>query len=418
MLNTGKLAGKTLFITGASRGIGKAIAVKAAKDGANIVIAAKTAEPHPKLPGTIYTAAKEVEDAGGKCLPCVVDIRNEEQVEKAVDSAVKKFGGIDILINNASAIHLTGTVETPMKRYDLMHNINTRGTFLVSKYCVPYLKKSTNPHILNLSPPLIMNPRWFKDHVAYTMAKYGMSMCVLGMAEEFKNDGIAVNALWPKTAISTAAMEMLGGEEALKACRKPSIMSDAAYAVLIKDSKTFTGNFCIDEHILKESGVQDFDQYAIEPGQNLMPDLFLSDSDLESFGPIQNIPSIGTQQPSAKEETNEESEIKSVFNKIKNLTNEEMVKQTNGVFQFIVKDKNEISWYIDLKNGNGGVGQGDPPEGKADVTFTTDSKNFLKMFSGALKPTAAFMAGSLRIKGNMALAMKLDKLLSQLKAKL
>lgn len=384
MLNTGKLAGKTLFITGASRGIGKAIAVKAAKDGANIVIAAKTAEPHPKLPGTIYTAAKEVEDAGGKCLPCVVDIRNEEQVEKAVDSAVKKFGGIDILINNASAIHLTGTVETPMKRYDLMHNINTRGTFLVSKYCVPYLKKSTNPHILNLSPPLIMNPRWFKDHVAYTMAKYGMSMCVLGMAEEFKNDGIAVNALWPKTAISTAAMEMLGGEEALKACRKPSIMSDAAYAVLIKDSKTFTGNFCIDEHILKESGVQDFDQYAIEPGQNLMPDLFLSDSDLESFGPIQNIPSIGTQQPSAKEETNEESEIKSVFNKIKNLTNEEMVKQTNGVFQFIVKDKNEISWYIDLKNGNGGVGQGDPPEGKADVIhkpFSYRPKTWRKCFS-------------------------------------
>ncbi|XP_014279089.1 hydroxysteroid dehydrogenase-like protein 2 isoform X2 [Halyomorpha halys] len=200
MMNSGKLAGKTLFITGASRGIGKAIAVKAAKDGANVVIAAKTADPHPKLPGTIYTAAKEVEEAGGKALPCVVDVRDEGQVKSAVDNAVKKFGGIDILINNASAVSLSGTLNTDMKRYDLMNNINTRGTFLVSKTCLPHLKKSSNGHILNLSPPLNMHPFWFKNHVAYTIAKYGMSMCALGMAEEFKSDGVAVNALWPKTS--------------------------------------------------------------------------------------------------------------------------------------------------------------------------------------------------------------------------
>ncbi|XP_035213186.1 hydroxysteroid dehydrogenase-like protein 2, partial [Stegodyphus dumicola] len=196
-----KLAGKTIFVTGASRGIGKAIALKAARDGANVVIAAKTADPHPKLPGTIYTAAKEVEEVGGRCLPCIVDVRNEEDVQQAVNAAVNKFGGIDILVNNASAIHLTGTVDTPMKRYDLMHNINTRGTFLVSKLCIPYLRASSNAHILNISPPLLMESRWFKNHVAYTMAKYGMSMCVLGMAEELKSDNIAVNALWPKTGI-------------------------------------------------------------------------------------------------------------------------------------------------------------------------------------------------------------------------
>ncbi|XP_065894253.1 hydroxysteroid dehydrogenase-like protein 2 [Dysidea avara] len=198
-MNTGALAGCTLFITGASRGIGKAIAIKAARDGANVVIAAKTADPHPKLPGTIYTAAKEVEDAGGKCLPCVVDIRFEDQVSRAVEQAVEKFGGIDVLVNNASAISITGTVSTEMKRYDLMMGINARGTFLTSKLCIPYLKKGRNPHILNISPPLNMKPRWFRDHCAYTMAKYGMSMCVLGMSEELKPDGIAVNALWPRT---------------------------------------------------------------------------------------------------------------------------------------------------------------------------------------------------------------------------
>ncbi|XP_046845992.1 hydroxysteroid dehydrogenase-like protein 2 isoform X1 [Xenia sp. Carnegie-2017] len=256
MLNTGKLAGKTIFISGASRGIGKAIALKAAKDGANIVIAAKTAEPHPKLPGTIYTAAEEVEKAGGQCLPCIVDIRDESAVKTAVEKAVQKFGGIDILVNNASAISLTGTLATPMKRYDLMNGVNTRGTFLCSQACIPYLKVAKNPHILNISPPLNMKPLWFK---AYTIAKYGMSMCVLGMAmcvlgmaEEFKDDGVAVNALWPKTAIKTAAMEMLAGGDALQQCRKTDIMSDAAYVVLTTDSKSRTGEFLIDEDVLRE----------------------------------------------------------------------------------------------------------------------------------------------------------------------
>ncbi|XP_070505874.1 hydroxysteroid dehydrogenase-like protein 2, partial [Chironomus tepperi] len=229
VLNTGKLKGKTLFITGASRGIGKAIALKAAADGANIVIAAKTAEPHPKLPGTIYTAAKEIEAAGGKALPCIVDVRDEQQVRQAVQKAVDVFGGIDIVVNNASAISLTPTDKTEMKRFDLMHQINVRGTFLVSKECLPYLKKSENPHILNLSPPLYMRPQWFSSHVAYTMSKYGMSMCVLGMAEEFKSFNIAVNALWPKMIISTAATDMLQGKESSDFSRSTDIMADSAY---------------------------------------------------------------------------------------------------------------------------------------------------------------------------------------------
>ncbi|XP_014290641.1 hydroxysteroid dehydrogenase-like protein 2 isoform X2 [Halyomorpha halys] len=286
MMNTGKLAGKTLFITGGSRGIGKAIALKAAKDGANVVIAAKTADPHPKLPGTIFSAAKEIEAAGGKALPCVVDVRNEEQIKIAVDNAVKTFGGIDILVNNASAISLTGTLETDMKRYDLMHNINTRGTFLTSKICIPHLLKSKNPHILNLSPPLNMNPMWFSGHVAYTMAKYGMSMCVLGMAEEFKSEGIAVNALWPKTTIQTAAIEMLMGDAAQEGSRKPEIMADAAYSILCRDSRSMTGQFVIDEEVLLEEGLtnKQIDEYATIPGnKELAPDFFI---DFDSEGKL------------------------------------------------------------------------------------------------------------------------------------
>jgi NAD(P)-dependent dehydrogenase (short-subunit alcohol dehydrogenase family) len=254
---SGKLAGKTLFITGASRGIGKAIALKAAKDGANIVIAAKTGEPHPKLPGTIYTAAKEIEDAGGKALPCIVDVRDENQIRAAVQQAIDKFGGIDILVNNASAISLTETGDTDMKRFDLMMSINTRGTFLTSKICLPYLKKSSHGHILNISPPLDMTPHWFAMHVAYTMAKYGMSMCVLGMAEEFKKFNIGVNALWPATTIHTAAIEMLSGPESARYARKPDIMADAAYEILSRDPKTSSGNFFIDEDVLKSVGIND-----------------------------------------------------------------------------------------------------------------------------------------------------------------
>jgi len=271
------LAGKTLFITGASRGIGKAIALRAAKDGANVAIAAKTAEPHPKLPGTIYSSAEEIEAAGGKALPMVCDIRFEDQVKKCVNEAAEKFGGIDILVNNASAISLTPTLATTMKRYDLMHHVNTRGTFLCSQVAIPYLKKADNPHILNLSPPLNMEARWFKNHVAYTMAKFGMSMCVLGMAEEFKSDGIAVNALWPRTAIATAAVKnLLGGEAAVSRSRKPEIMGDAAHAILTKSSREFTGNFCIDDEVLEAAGVTDLGVYSVEPGAtDLIPDFFI-----------------------------------------------------------------------------------------------------------------------------------------------
>ena len=270
------LKGKTLFVSGASRGIGLAIAKRAAEDGANIILAAKTAEEHPKLPGTIYTAANEVIESGGQALPVVCDIRNEEQVRQAVNSGVEEFGGIDICINNASAIQLTNTLQTDMKRYDLMHQINSRGTFLVSKACLPHLLKSDNPHILNLSPPLDMNPKWFGPHVAYTMAKYGMSLCVLGMADEFKEQGVAVNALWPRTAIATAAIKnALGGDAIMSISRFPEIMGDAAYTILTKPSKEFTGNFCIDDTVLADNGVTDFSVYAEVPFDQLAPDFFV-----------------------------------------------------------------------------------------------------------------------------------------------
>ncbi len=269
------LSGKTLFITGASRGIGKAIALRAAADGARIVIVAKTSEPHPKLPGTIHSAAEEIEAAGGKALAIQCDIREEDQVRQAVQKAVEAFGGIDILVNNASAINLTGTLETPMKRFDLMWGVNARGTFLCSQTCLPHLEKAENPHILTLSPPLNLNPRWFKNHVAYTISKYGMSMCVLGMAEEFKDQGIAVNALWPRTVIATAALAMLGGAIKPERCRQPEIVADAAHAILIRDSRSATGNFYIDEDVLRAEGVTDFEKYAVEPDQPLLPDLFV-----------------------------------------------------------------------------------------------------------------------------------------------
>jgi len=271
------LANKTLLITGASRGIGKAIALRAAQDGANIVIAAKTAEPHPKLPGTVYTAAEEIEAAGGKALPCIVDVRDESAVQSAVDKAVETFGGLDILVNNASAIMLTGTLHTPMKRFDLMHQVNTRGTFLCSQKALPHLLKADNPQILNISPPLNMEPRWFGPHVAYTMAKYGMSLCVLGMAEEFKGK-VAVNALWPRTAIDTAAVRnLLGGDETAKRSRKPTIMADAAHRILTQDAggEGHSGNYYIDDEILRFYGVTDLDVYAVEPGHELQPDFFL-----------------------------------------------------------------------------------------------------------------------------------------------
>lgn len=270
------LKGKTLFITGASRGIGKAIGLKAAKEGANIVIAAKTTSPHPKLPGTIFSAADEIEKAGGHALPLAVDIRNEQEVNQAVEKAVQTFGQIDILINNASAISLTDSLGTDIKKMDLMFSVNVRGTFVCSKACVPYLKQAKNPHILNMSPPLNLEPKWFSNHLAYTMSKYGMSECVLGMSEEFKDGGIAVNALWPKTLIATAAIyNVLGGEEMAKHARTPEIVADAAYVILTKNSRECTGNFFIDEEVLKSSGITDFKKYAVNANEDLFPDLFL-----------------------------------------------------------------------------------------------------------------------------------------------
>lgn len=273
------LRGKTIFITGGSRGIGLAIALRAARDGANITLAAKTAEPHPKLPGTVYTAAKEIEAAGGRALATVTDIRHEEQVQAAINETVSKFGGIDILINNASAIHLTGTLATPMKRFDLMQAVNTRGTFMTSKLALPHLLQADNPHILNLSPPLNMEPRWFSQHVAYTMAKYGMSMCVLGMAEELRAKGVAVNALWPRTVIATAAVaNLLGGDSSLKLSRQPTIVADAAHAILCRTATECTGNFFIDEDVLKSEGIDDLSGYrtsAEADEASLIPDFFL-----------------------------------------------------------------------------------------------------------------------------------------------
>ncbi len=273
------LAGKTLFITGASRGIGLAIGLRAARDGANIVIAAKTAEPHKKLPGTIFTAAEDVEKAGGKALPVVVDVRDPDSVKAAVEAAAAKFGGIDICVNNASAIQLTGTLATDIRRYDLMHQVNARGTFVVSRACIPHLKQASNPHVLMLSPPLDMSPRWFGNHVAYTMAKYGMSMCVLGMAEEFRDEGISFNALWPRTGIATAAIEFaLAGEDGMRHCRTPEIMADAAYAIFNAPSRECTGNFFIDDVLLYEVGERDFDKYRVDPSKDLMPDFFVPES--------------------------------------------------------------------------------------------------------------------------------------------
>jgi len=432
MLNTGRLAGKVLYISGASRGIGLEFAKKAARDGAKVAIAAKTAEPHPKLPGTIYTAAKEIEALGGTALPLIVDVRNEDDIQKSVEDTVRQLGGIDIVINNASAISLTGTQETPMKTYDLMHSINTRGTYLVSKCALPYLKESAskgrNPHILNNSPPLSMKPIWFKNHVAYTMAKYGMSMCVLGMAEEFREHGIAVNAIWPKTAIMTAAMVMMGGGDSISAqCRTPQIMADAAYVILTRHSREFTGNFCVDEHLLREVGVKDFSQY-LAPGateDSLMPDFFLEEF-LEAQGGEDMAEEIVkmAEKPAIRKAAAAAApaapvagggQIEAVFGEITKALSEDLVKKTNAVYTFKVTDDGS-EWFLDLKNGSGACGQGASPV-PADANFKMTSVNFGKMFAGKLKPTAAFMTGKLKIEGNMGKAMKLEKLMGKMQTR-
>jgi citronellol/citronellal dehydrogenase len=269
------LKGKTVFITGATRGIGREIALRCARDGANVVITGKTAEPNARLEGTIHSVAAEVEAAGGNALPLRLDVRDDVAVKRAADAVVAEFGGIDVLVNNASAIQLTGTLATPVKRFDLMFSVNVRGTFVTSRACIPHLEKARNPHILNIAPPLNMGARWFKDHVAYTMAKYGMSMCTLGMAAELKPVGIAVNSLWPRTTIATAAIEVNFPEAILMASRKPAVMADAAHAIFNRDSRQATGNFYIDEAVLREEGVTDFERYAVTPGAKLYTDLFL-----------------------------------------------------------------------------------------------------------------------------------------------
>jgi citronellol/citronellal dehydrogenase len=265
-----------MLITGASRGIGKAIAMRAARDGANIVVAAKTTEPHPRLPGTIHSAVTEIEAAGGHGLACCTDIRFEDQVEAAVEAAIEEFGAIDIVVNNASAISLTDTADTTMKQFDLMHSVNVRGTYLVTKACLASLEQGNNPHVLNIAPPLNLEPRWFGPHVAYTMSKYGMSMCVLGMSEEFRGRGVAVNALWPATVIATAAVRnLLGGESMTQRCRKPEIMGEAAYTILNRDCRACSGNFFTDEQVLNEEGVTDFSPYAVNPAEEVLPDFFV-----------------------------------------------------------------------------------------------------------------------------------------------
>ena len=392
------LAGRTAFISGASRGIGESIALKLAKDGANVVVAAKTAEPHPKLPGTVYTVADKIEKVGGKALPCIVDIRDETSVKEAVKKAADHFGGIDICINNASAISLTSTLDTPMKRFDLMMSINTRGTYCVSQACLPYLKNSSHAHILNNSPPLNMNPVWFKHHVAYTMAKYGMSMCVLGMSEEFRSDNIGVNAIWPATAIATAAIDLIGGDAMRNASRKPEIMADAAYAILSKDPSKCTGNFYIDEDVLKAEGITDLDQYHHSPGNELAPDFFIGDSypmpeSTESSGVV-------------------DIDIPSMMEKFKPLMTPELVSKTGLVFSI---DFGNSVWSFDLKD-SGSIAIDSNLE--ADVLFEMNEDTFVKIVKGEIQSTAAFMAGQMKIKGNIMEAMKLESLFKKMRSKL
>lgn len=270
------LAGQTLFITGASRGIGLTIALRAARDGANIAVAAKTTEPDPRLPGTIHTAVEQINAAGGRGLACVCDVRSDEQIHAAVQHTAETFGGIDVLVNNASALFLAGTLDTPAKRFDLIHAVNVRGTFLASQACLPYLAKAANPHILNLAPPLNFEARWFAPHLAYSLSKFGMSLCVLGMAEEFRSAGIAVNALWPRTAIATAAVRnLLGGDDSIRRCRKPEIVADAAYAILTRPSRECSGQFFIDEEVMQAAGIHDLSCYAVDPSAELLPDFFV-----------------------------------------------------------------------------------------------------------------------------------------------
>lgn len=393
--------------------LGKAIALKFAKDGANVVVAAKTVEPHPKLEGTIHSTAKEVEEAGGKSLAVQLDLRDEETVKSAIDKTVERFGGIDLLVNNASAIFIAQTEDTPMKRFDLMNTINVRGSFMASKYAIPHLRKSANPHIINLSPPPEFKPQWFSQHTAYTMSKYGMTLSAYGLASELKGS-IGVNTLWPKTAIWTAAMNMLAGEDSRKGSRKPSIVADAAYAIACRD-KSVSGNFFIDEEVLKEEGVENFEQYAEVPGSTLLPDFFLPDSVLKDFGSsaIEGFAgqiSVGGRTTEKKDE----SPVAAVFVAASGVMTDDIKDDINATLHFVISDK---SWTLISKRGEPFQVKSEKPE-KADVTLTTDDATFLKMAKGETKPTSAFMGGKLKVKGSMGLALKVEKLFGKLKAKL
>lgn len=408
------LSGKVIFITGASRGIGRSIALRAAQDGAKIVIVAKTTKPHPKLQGTIYTVAEEVEKAGGKALPIATDVRDEDEVRNAVSETAKHFGGIDIVVNNASAISLTNTANTSMKSYDLMNMINARGTFMCSKLCIPLMKSAANPHILNLSPPLNLHPRWFSNNLAYTISKYGMSMCVLGMAEELRSTGIAVNALWPRTAIYTAATRMLGGEGFAAQCRRPEIMSDAAYKILnmpARDPKS-SGNFFVDEDLLRSLGEDDFEKYMIKPGNPLALDFFLDDYPSESQIPT---PEQNAQSPTST--TTPLPSVDSIFTKLGEMLSADMVQQVNASFYLNLSGSEPGQWYIDLSAGTGCVGKAGTFEdeiAKYNTRFEMTSEDFAKMFLGQLIPSKAFMMGEMKIDGDLLAAVRLEKLMMDL----
>uniref|UniRef100_A0A914E653 Hydroxysteroid dehydrogenase-like protein 2 n=1 Tax=Acrobeloides nanus TaxID=290746 RepID=A0A914E653_9BILA len=381
MINMGKFAHKTVLITGASRGIGKEIALKLAQDGANVVIASKTAEPHSKLPGTIYTVAEEVEKLGGKSLPCIVDVRDEKAVEACVEAAVKKFGGIDILINNASAISLTKVVDTQMKTYDLMQQINTRGTFLMSQKCIPYLKNGKNPHILNICPPIVMEPQRFANKIAYNIAKFGSSMCVLGMSEELRPDGIAVNGLWPRTSIWTAAVANMAGDRGARVSRKASIMADAAYAILSRDPAKYTGHLTYDEDILKEEGLRDFSQYAIDPSV---------------IQPLRNFQILTEIVEKIDRTVIQPQSLASVLESIQKALTPENVRDESNVFEFTLKGSQPNKVYVDLKNRT--VSANGKASPKVDVSLEFDSSETLgKIFHGTLSTTYAYAQQKLKI---------------------
>lgn len=413
MINRGAFAGKTVFVTGSSRGIGKAIALKFARDGANVVVAAKTVDPHPKLEGTIHQTAQEVESAGGKSLAVQLDLRDEETVKIAIDKTIEKFGGIDLLVNNASAIHIAQAEDVPMKRFDLMNSINVRGTFMMTKYAIPHLKKAQNPHIINLSPPIELKSQWFNQNTAYTMSKYGMTLHAFGMAAELKGL-VGVNALWPKTAIWTAAMNMLGGQEARSGSRKPEIMADAAYAIACRD-KSVTGNFYIDEEVVLAEGVNDLEQYAEVPGSPLLPDFFLPEHVLKDFEPslMKNLTANVTKANASKGQGSEDR-VRGVFASASAVMTDEIKDDLNGTLHFVISDK---SYTLISKKGEVFQVKQEQPE-KADVTLITDDETFIKMAKGDTKPTSAFMGGKLKIRGNMGLALKVEKLFGKLKAKL